>query len=171
MTVILTQRIDGKLRACSATCHNAVKDKCSCICGGKYHGGKTVPRNEQLREEQDRLDAMAMPGTTKGTGNASDYAMRDLIGLKVKTRVAFLGGGLKEGEEGVVKSVYGDARHAGAWVEWTNKPHLPSGEGQKDGFGRERGAKFDETSWLEVLDEPDETTLKYQPGADFNKGA
>jgi hypothetical protein len=36
MATIMTQ---GN-RRCDATCHTATKDKCGCICGGKYHGAK-----------------------------------------------------------------------------------------------------------------------------------
>ncbi len=57
MTVILSQQVgtEGKRRTCSATCHRATKDKCACICGGRYHGiarGKTGPKNV---EEADAM--------------------------------------------------------------------------------------------------------------------
>jgi hypothetical protein len=155
MPVILSQKVgsEGSLRVCNATCHNARKPKCDCICGGRYHGsarGGVVPRREDLKVEQDVLDALAMPATTTGTGHASDYAMGDLIGKRVRTLVPFPGGGIDKGEEGIVKQVYGWKGHAGAWVEWTNKPRLPSGQGPRDGFGRE--GKYDETSWLQVVE-------------------
>jgi hypothetical protein len=28
----------GGVRRCDATCHNAKKPTCACICGGRYHG-------------------------------------------------------------------------------------------------------------------------------------
>lgn len=57
MTVILSQQVgnEGKLRVCNATCHNAAKPKCACICGGKYHGiarrqGGYKPKNVEEAE-------------------------------------------------------------------------------------------------------------------------
>ena len=33
----------GTHRRCTATCHNAKKPECDCICGGRYHGKALVP--------------------------------------------------------------------------------------------------------------------------------
>jgi hypothetical protein len=35
---IMTQGNSESTRRCDGTCHNARKPKCSCICGGRYHG-------------------------------------------------------------------------------------------------------------------------------------
>ncbi len=35
---IIEERHGGKVRRCNATCHNANKSKCACICGARYHG-------------------------------------------------------------------------------------------------------------------------------------
>lgn len=162
MTVILTQQVgnDGKLRVCNATCHNARKPKCDCICGGLYHGvsrGGIMPSKQQLKEDQEDLDsertlAWRYPTkeyhfgpTTKGTGNASDYDLEDLVGRKIRSLMDF--SGVPKGTEGIIEKAYDiGQRHSGVMVKWTNNP---SGNPLSDGFGRD--AKFDETQWLEVL--------------------
>lgn len=35
---IMTQGDSERTRRCDGTCHNAKKPKCTCICGGRYHG-------------------------------------------------------------------------------------------------------------------------------------
>ena len=35
---IMTQGNSEGTRRCDGNCHNARKPKCSCICGGRYHG-------------------------------------------------------------------------------------------------------------------------------------
>lgn len=37
-TIITAQTGSGKKRTCNGTCHAAKKDKCTCICGGRFHG-------------------------------------------------------------------------------------------------------------------------------------
>ena len=61
MTVILSQKVgtEGRTRTCSGTCHTAKKDKCACICAGKYHGiargeGAHRPKNIEEAEEMVR---------------------------------------------------------------------------------------------------------------------
>lgn len=50
MATLITQGDNyGTHRRCDATCHNAKKPKCVCICGGRYHGkGSNSPA---LKEE------------------------------------------------------------------------------------------------------------------------
>ena len=38
MTTIMSVGRGRNRRRCDATCHNATKPSCSCICGGRYHG-------------------------------------------------------------------------------------------------------------------------------------
>jgi hypothetical protein len=38
MTIITQGNSDGTRRRCDSTCHKARRPKCSCICGGRYHG-------------------------------------------------------------------------------------------------------------------------------------
>ncbi len=38
MTLISFVTGAGTRRRCDATCHNALKPKCACVCGGAYHG-------------------------------------------------------------------------------------------------------------------------------------
>jgi hypothetical protein len=40
----------GKLR-CDATCHTAKGTKCTCICGGKYHGASVLRSKTAERAE------------------------------------------------------------------------------------------------------------------------
>ena len=50
MSTIMKQ---GKLR-CDATCHTAHGSKCTCICGGRYHGSSVrADMLEQRREIED----------------------------------------------------------------------------------------------------------------------
>ena len=35
---IMTQGNSEGTRRCDGTCHNAKHDRCTCICGGRYHG-------------------------------------------------------------------------------------------------------------------------------------
>ena len=37
-TIITAQSGSGKRRSCNGTCHSAKKEKCTCICGGRFHG-------------------------------------------------------------------------------------------------------------------------------------
>lgn len=56
VTVILSQQgSDGHRRTCSGTCHAAKKDKCACICGGRFHGvarGRGTHRPENVEEAE-----------------------------------------------------------------------------------------------------------------------
>lgn len=39
MTVLIEVRTPaGNARRCDATCHYATTEKCTCVCGGKFHG-------------------------------------------------------------------------------------------------------------------------------------
>jgi len=38
VTIITQANGDGTTRRCDATCHNAKHARCTCICGGRYHG-------------------------------------------------------------------------------------------------------------------------------------
>jgi hypothetical protein len=49
MTLISFGTNGGERRRCDATCHNAEKPECTCICGGRYHGKKEG--SEELRSE------------------------------------------------------------------------------------------------------------------------
>lgn len=40
-----------KRRQCNARCHNARKPKCTCICGGRYHGAARDGTLEKRVEE------------------------------------------------------------------------------------------------------------------------
>lgn len=52
MTTIITQGDSDGTRRCDATCHKAKHPKCSCICGGRYHGkGSSEVAQEALTED------------------------------------------------------------------------------------------------------------------------
>lgn len=57
MVVVMTQESSGgKRRQCNASCHNAKRLKCVCICGGRYHGGARDGTLEQrVKKFQDEL--------------------------------------------------------------------------------------------------------------------
>lgn len=38
MTTLISRTVDGKIRCCDGSCHNAKGKKCRCICGGQNHG-------------------------------------------------------------------------------------------------------------------------------------
>lgn len=42
-------------RRCDAVCHNAIKEHCSCICSGKYHGSNVQPNKAEAKEEVKQL--------------------------------------------------------------------------------------------------------------------
>lgn len=45
---------DGK-RRCDAVCHNAYGVKCTCICGGKFHGACVIRTNGDERQERENI--------------------------------------------------------------------------------------------------------------------
>lgn len=42
MTVLMIEVSGGRTRRCDATCHNAKRPKCRCICGGQNHGSGRI---------------------------------------------------------------------------------------------------------------------------------
>lgn len=74
MTAILVQGNSESTRRCDASCHNARKPKCSCVCEGRYHGR----REQALALLQDDLgsgrygeDLAAMAKAAKRTTKSS----------------------------------------------------------------------------------------------------
>ncbi len=72
MTTIMTVGDSEGQRRCDGTCHNATKPRCSCICGGSYHGAgeQAVPMHQQdvlggvWGEELKRATEAALGQTT-----------------------------------------------------------------------------------------------------------
>ena len=58
MTVLISERIDGKGRRCDAKCYNATGEKCTCICGRVNHGVgyQQACDNTQAMIEDEVLD-------------------------------------------------------------------------------------------------------------------
>jgi hypothetical protein len=55
-TVLAVYNSDGCVGRCDANCHAAKSKTCTCICGGKNHGGgyaAAVERNRELLEISD----------------------------------------------------------------------------------------------------------------------
>lgn len=83
-TIMTFQSSSGKKRACTATCHNAKHDKCTCICGGKLHGSANLPGGveqavknnweEAIREAEQKAAAEGMELDTS--------QLRKIIGLE-----------------------------------------------------------------------------------------
>ena len=46
--VMMTETVSGKTRRCTGACHYARQEKCTCICGGKFHGGKGGEARQSL---------------------------------------------------------------------------------------------------------------------------
>ena len=69
MPVIMSFTHGGSTRYCNATCHAARKDRCACICSGKYHGiakKENAPRNveeanrlRELKQRQEKIEDWA----------------------------------------------------------------------------------------------------------------
>jgi hypothetical protein len=47
---IMTQGNSDGTRRCDGTCHNATKPKCTCICGGRYHGAGQAAQERLTRD-------------------------------------------------------------------------------------------------------------------------
>jgi hypothetical protein len=64
MTIMTQGNSDG-LRRCDSTCHNAKHSKCTCICGGRYHGSgeraqEMLTRDwfgDDWRERKEQIEA------------------------------------------------------------------------------------------------------------------
>lgn len=50
MATIITQSDHNGTRRCDGTCHNAKTPKCTCICGGRYHGAGDKAREMVTRD-------------------------------------------------------------------------------------------------------------------------
>jgi hypothetical protein len=79
------------------------------------------------------------------TMKASCFSLVMLVGKKVRTLREF--SGIPEGTMGVVVENYLDGKHEGIMVEWKTS----GGHVIRDGFGRDKD--FDETQWLEVVED------------------
>lgn len=74
---IMTQGNSEGTRRCDSTCHNAKKPKCSCICGGRYHGAGEAAQElltrdwlgDDWRQAQARIEAAG--GTLQATVNSA----------------------------------------------------------------------------------------------------
>lgn len=59
MSTLMTAENPGRWkRRCDATCHDATKPDCSCICGGMYHGKKSG--SPELREAVNQYGAAVL---------------------------------------------------------------------------------------------------------------
>lgn len=68
MTIMTVGNSEG-VRRCDGTCHNARKPKCTCICGGRYHGAGAKAQEMLTRdwlgdEWREKLAAIKAAGGT-----------------------------------------------------------------------------------------------------------
>ncbi len=42
-------------RRCDAVCHNALGEKCGCICQGKFHGSSVLPSKAEAAAEVKKI--------------------------------------------------------------------------------------------------------------------
>jgi hypothetical protein len=65
MVVMIEERhSDGTRRQCNSRCHSAKRPKCTCICGGKYHGAaRDTARAGELVDyrEADKQQVLPFP--------------------------------------------------------------------------------------------------------------
>ena len=68
MTVVMEQiSSGGKRRQCNSRCHSAKHPKCTCICGGKFHGSARDGTFEQKVEELRKPIQEMIDEATKDT--------------------------------------------------------------------------------------------------------
>lgn len=67
-TLYAVYNSDGCVSRCDAKCHNAQNSKCTCCCGGVFHGvGTKIPlANRNTLTDQDLIDNVRQ---TLGPGN------------------------------------------------------------------------------------------------------
>jgi len=62
----------SKVKSCDARCHNAKHEKCTCWCGGRFHGKANQPARDKFIEAlttgQERLE----PGNSFDVGNTTN---------------------------------------------------------------------------------------------------
>ena len=91
MTVVMEQiSSDGKRRQSNSRCHSAKRPKCTCICGGKFHGsardGTFEQKVEELRKpiqemiDQATKDAPAV--VTESWANPGTYNIQGKLPLE-----------------------------------------------------------------------------------------
>jgi hypothetical protein len=54
-TIIVEENSSGVRRRCDGTCHNALKSKCVCVCGGKFHGCAVRRDMAEARREMEDI--------------------------------------------------------------------------------------------------------------------
>jgi len=76
MTVVMEQiSSSGKRRQCNSRCHSAKHPKCTCICGGKFHGsardGTFEQKVEELRKPIQEMIDQATEVVTESSNHAN----------------------------------------------------------------------------------------------------
>jgi len=59
VTLITVRHGGGVVERCGARCHNSKKPKCTCVCGGRFHGKRSDSRElfDAIKEHADELIA------------------------------------------------------------------------------------------------------------------
>ena len=63
MATVMIRGKGRKARKCTIVCHESREERCTCICGGKYHGiaFRRKDQDERFRERyRNRFDAMSL---------------------------------------------------------------------------------------------------------------
>jgi hypothetical protein len=76
VTVLISEESSSGRRRCDAHCHTARDAKCTCICGGAYHGISQAGAEALLRNGQVQLGLFA-DETGAATPPLSSQAFRD----------------------------------------------------------------------------------------------
>lgn len=133
-TVFTVCNSDGE-RRCDDACLHATRPKCTCICGGRFHGaalkpgGMEVVRAAVVQHMRDHVEDLGPLFAHKRNGGGKAMAPNGIqVGVRVRTLVDFAG--VPKGTEGVVDEDFG----SGITVAWDlpDRP-LPAGYREYDG--------------------------------------
>jgi len=76
---IMTQGNSEGTRRCDGTCHSARKPKCSCICGGRYHGAGQKAQ-EMLTQDWLGNDWREKKAAIEATGGSLEAVVAEALG-------------------------------------------------------------------------------------------
>ncbi len=69
-TLIAVYNSDGCIGRCDAKCHNATQPRCTCICGGRYHGiGAAAARANVWEITKEDIEAWIQGVDPEGNGH------------------------------------------------------------------------------------------------------
>lgn len=77
-TQIVVYHRDGSVERCDAKCHSATTPRCTCCCGGRYHGSKLTGTFEAIREEHGEAILQEIQARAAVIGACADGRRRQL---------------------------------------------------------------------------------------------